>query len=95
MAALALTATRPFCGERIGLVAKSWSWYSTTMTTVAEIEHAIEALPAPEVSEVAEWIVEHQMMLSAASDVFSMLDAEEGEGEQWCDSAPIAERSGS
>ena len=53
------------------------------MTTIAEIEHAIEELPAPKVSELARWLDEYQLMLSASADVFSMLDAEEGEGEQW------------
>ena len=57
--------------------------YFSGMTTVAEIEHAIEALPARDVSELARWIEEHQLLLTASADVFSMLDAEEGKGEQW------------
>ena len=65
------------------------------MTTVAEIEHAIQELPAPEVSELAHWLEEYQLMLSASSEVFAMLDAEEGEGEQWAPSDPSGARSGS
>jgi len=64
------------------------------MTTVAEIEHAIEQLPAPQVSEVARWLDEYQLMLSASSDVFAMLDAEEREGEQWSEPDPSAAKSG-
>ena len=65
------------------------------MTTVAEIEDAIEQLPASEVTELAQWIEDYQLMLSASSEIFKMLDAEEGEGEQWSESGQDAERSGS
>ena len=65
------------------------------MTTVAEIEHAIETLPTPEVSELARWLDEYRLMLSASADVFSMLDAEEGEGEQWLNPDQSEARSGS
>ena len=65
------------------------------MTTVAEIEDAIEQLPAPEVSKLAQWIEDYQLMLSASSEIFKMLDAEEGKGEQWSESGQDAEKSGS
>lgn len=64
------------------------------MTTVAEIEHAIEELAAPEVTELVRWLEERQLMLSASSDVFAMLDAEEGEGEQWHEPDPSEAKSG-
>jgi|GEM_PF-1148574 len=53
------------------------------MMTVTDIEHAIESLPAPEVSQLAQWIEDYQLMLSESADVFRMLDGEEGEDEQW------------
>lgn len=65
------------------------------MTTVAEIEGAIEQLPAGEVTQLAEWLEEHQLLLASSAAVFSMLDAEEGEGEQWSESDPPEGRSGS
>ena len=48
------------------------------MTTVAEIESAIERLTMAEVKEVAEWLDEYQASLQASSIMFSQLDAEEG-----------------
>ena len=65
------------------------------MTTVAEIEKAIEELPAENVKELAEWLEEYQLMLSASADVFRALDEEEGEGQQWHESDPSAAKSGS
>jgi hypothetical protein len=52
------------------------------MTTVAEIEHAIEQLPAPQITELAAWVEDCQLMLSASTDVFMMLEEEEGGVEQ-------------
>ena len=53
------------------------------MSTVAEIESAIEQLPVEQVREVAVWLDEYQAAINASAEVFSMLDAEEGEGDQW------------
>lgn len=53
------------------------------MSTVAEIESAIEQLPVEQVREVAAWLEEYQAALQASAAVFSMLDAEESEGDQW------------
>ena len=53
------------------------------MTTVAEIESAIEHLPIAQVREVAAWLEEYQAALNASSEVFALLDAEEGPGDQW------------
>lgn len=55
------------------------------MSTVAEIESAIEKLSIEEVSELAEWIQDYQATVYASSQVFSLLDSEEGPGEQWRD----------
>ena len=52
------------------------------MTTVAEIESAIERLPVEQVREVVQWLDEYQASINASSIMFSQLDAEEGEGEQ-------------
>jgi hypothetical protein len=65
------------------------------MTTIAEIEDAIEDLPAPQVTELAQWLEDYRMMLSASADVFAMLDAEEGGGDQWSEPDRSGERSGS
>jgi len=53
------------------------------MSTVAEIEAAIEQLPVEQVREVAAWLEEYQATNNASAEVFSMLDAEEGVGDQW------------
>jgi hypothetical protein len=53
------------------------------MSTVAEIESAIEQLPVEQVREVAAWLDEYQATINASAAVFSMLDSEEGEGGQW------------
>jgi hypothetical protein len=55
------------------------------MSTVAEIEAAIERLPIEQVREVAAWLEEYQVAINASAEVFSMLDAEEDEGVQWHD----------
>ena len=55
------------------------------MLTVAEIESAIERLPVTQVREVAAWLEEYQATLNASAEVFAVLDAEEGEGDQWHD----------
>ena len=53
------------------------------MSTVAEIESAIEHLPIEQMREVAAWLEEYQASLNASASVFDLLDAEEGEGDQW------------
>ena len=53
------------------------------MTTVIEIERAIERLPAKELLEVGEWLDEQRSTLAASADIFFLYDAEEGEGQQW------------
>ena len=53
------------------------------MSTVAEIESAIERLPSEQVREIAVWLEQYQPTIDASAAVFSQLDAKEGEGEQW------------
>ncbi|HEY5895032.1 MAG TPA: hypothetical protein VIT91_17575 [Chthoniobacterales bacterium] len=53
------------------------------MSTVAEIESAIESLSQEQVREVAAWLEEYQATINASAAVFARLDAEEGEGDQW------------
>ncbi|MEK0446827.1 MAG: hypothetical protein RLZZ399_2148 [Verrucomicrobiota bacterium] len=57
----------------------------TRMSTVAEIEAAIEQLPTQQMLEVAGWLDERRGILLASEGLFQRLDAEEGEaaGNQW------------
>jgi hypothetical protein len=50
------------------------------MSTVLEIEKAIEKLPPGEFSQLREWPAEREAMLAASASVFSHYDDEEGEG---------------
>ena len=47
------------------------------MSTVEEIEAAIERLPALKVDEIAVWLEEYQRMIHASSEVFELYDKEE------------------
>ena len=49
------------------------------MSTVAEIENAIERLSHPELSELARWFEEYQQMISASGEMFALYDREEEE----------------
>ena len=55
------------------------------MSTVAEIESAIERLPMDKMRELAVWFEEYQATVNASAEVFALLDSEEGEGDQWHD----------
>ncbi|MFN7562438.1 MAG: hypothetical protein ACK5TH_11715 [Prosthecobacter sp.] len=55
------------------------------MSTVLEIEKAIERLPGEQLGELREWFAEYDATVSASASVFAMYDAEEGEGQQWED----------
>jgi len=50
------------------------------MSTVAEIESAIEKLSPGEVAQLAAWLEEYQQMINASSQIFAMYDREEEEG---------------
>jgi hypothetical protein len=47
------------------------------MSTVAEIEAAIEKLPPAEVRKVRDWLEERQQMLNSSEALFQMFDKEE------------------
>jgi len=51
------------------------------MTTVAEIEDAIEKLPVKDYQELLSWFEERQAMLAASDALFSMYDEEEADAE--------------
>jgi len=55
------------------------------MSTIAEIETAIEKLPTQQMLEIAAWLDDQRAMLQASEGVFAALDAGEGEdaGRQW------------
>jgi hypothetical protein len=53
------------------------------MSTVLEIERAIEQLPAAQVLELGEWLDEQRATLAASASVCALYDAEEGEVQQW------------
>jgi hypothetical protein len=55
------------------------------MSTVAEIESALEKLPSGELLAVAAWLDDQRVMIQTSEQLFSRLDAEEGDrvGQQW------------
>jgi hypothetical protein len=54
------------CGGRLAL-----------LSTVVEIEAAIERLTPAEVAELAGWLNEYQQMIRASAEVFAIYDREE------------------
>ena len=50
---------------------------SSAMSSVAEIEAAIERLAPAQVNEVAAWLEEYQQMINASAQMFSIYDQEE------------------
>jgi hypothetical protein len=59
--------------------------YSIAMSSVLEIERAIEQLPAKQVLQLGEWLDEQRAMLAASASVLALHDEEEGKGQQWED----------
>ncbi len=49
------------------------------MSTVVEIEGAIERLSKAELSELARWFEEYQQLVFASSEIFALYDREEKE----------------
>jgi hypothetical protein len=47
------------------------------MSSVAEIESAIERLSPAEVNQVAAWLEEYQQMINASAAMFTLYDREE------------------
>jgi hypothetical protein len=52
------------------------------MSTVAEIEAAIEKLPSTEFGELLAWIDDYRAMLSSSDTLFAMYDEEEQDAAQ-------------
>lgn len=50
---------------------------SQDMSSVAEIESAIERLSPAEVNQVAAWLEEYQQMINASAAMFTLYDREE------------------
>lgn len=59
--------------------------YGGRVSTVVEIEKAIESLTTSEMLEVAEWLDVQRGMIAASESTFQTLDEQEGEeaGRQW------------
>jgi hypothetical protein len=55
------------------------------MSTIPEIESAIEKLPAEQLIELAAWLDDYRLMIQSSETLFQNLDAQEGElaGKQW------------
>jgi hypothetical protein len=47
------------------------------MSTVAEIENAVQKLPPEKLAEFAAWFEDYQTMVSSSAEVFAMYDREE------------------
>lgn len=47
------------------------------MSTVLEIESAVEKLPADKLAEFAAWFEDYQTMVNSSAEVFAMYDREE------------------
>ena len=47
------------------------------MSTVAEIEDAIQMLPASDFQKLLEWMEDYRAMLGASESLFAMYDEEE------------------
>jgi hypothetical protein len=49
------------------------------VSTIAEIESAIEKLSPAQVAELAAWFEEYQQLINASAEIFAMYDKEEAE----------------
>ena len=47
------------------------------MSTVLEIENAVEKLPVEKLAEFAAWFEDCQTMVSSSAEIFAMYDREE------------------
>jgi hypothetical protein len=55
--------------------------YDEVMSTVAEIESAIEKLPPPDLEKLLAWLDDYRAMVGASEDLFAMYDGEEADAE--------------
>ena len=67
------------------LAAAKRGCYFCSMSSVLEIESAIEKLPTAQMLEIAAWLDEQRAMIQTSEGMFAALDAEEGTqaGRQW------------
>jgi hypothetical protein len=63
------------------LATRTKSRHFGSMSTVAEIEFAIEKLPPAEFSALLAWIKEYQAMFGASQTLFAMYDEEEAQAQ--------------
>jgi hypothetical protein len=56
--------------------------YLLTVSSVAEIESAIERLSGKEVAELAAWFEEYQQMINASAEIFALYEDEEDGSER-------------
>jgi len=64
---------------------RSKNCYITSMTTVTEIEKAIEKLPREEYGQLRGWIENYELereLVKSSADVIALLDEEDGGGSQ-------------
>jgi hypothetical protein len=59
------------------LASRGKNGHLRVMSTVAEIEAAIEKLPPTELSELLAWLEEYRAMTGASDALFAMYDEEE------------------
>jgi hypothetical protein len=70
-------ADRPSRAGSTGLAGGAEPTTVTGMSTVAEIETAVEKLTPEELREFAAWFEERQMLLNSSGALFRMYDDEE------------------
>jgi hypothetical protein len=56
------------------------------MTTLLEIEKAIEKLPPGDLHQLSDWLEDYKMTLAASDSMFAMLDEEDGGSDQLVES---------
>src|ERR1017187_5074923 len=66
----------------VGLPEAMFTDSLTCVSTVVEIESAIQRLTQSEVTELAGWLSEYQQMIQASAEVFAMYDREEDRSEE-------------
>lgn len=60
-------------------------YYTAAMTSVLEIEKAIEQLPEPEQQKLAEWFEDHRLVVESSAKLADFYDAEDGGESQLLD----------
>ena len=68
-------------GLHLGVAKRSWIYMVFGMSTVIEIESALEKLSPKQVREFAAWFEQRQALLNAAEATFLGYDEDEGKSE--------------